>query len=271
MPSPFPGMDPYLEGPTMWPDFHGAMLPAFRRQLAAQAPDPYYVKLHERRYTWTPSRTGRSDVGQDLSIAEAGSGSRGSAVAVARATPGVELLQVAMPVEAREVSLRIRDRGSDDLVTVVELISPNNKTARHPGQLVYLRRRGGVLGRDANLVEVDLLRGGQRMPMQDPWPATHYTVMVSRMDRRPDCEVYGVRLQRRLPVVAIPLRPGQPDLQLDLQAAMNECYDDAGYGRMVRYCGPPTVPLPIEDQEWAERVCGRCEETREPTGDLARV
>jgi hypothetical protein len=148
------------------------------------------------------------------------------------------------------VTIEIRDVAKRELVTAIEVLSPTNK--RSEGYKEYLDKRARVLGSTAHLLEIDLLRKGQRVPLQQPLPPVSYFVFLSRANRRPLTEVWPIRLQERLPVVPVPLQAPDPDIQLDLQAAFDMAYDTFGYDLLVDYTRPPEVPLEGNDAAWAE-------------------
>src|SRR4051794_28741042 len=50
MPSPFPGMNPYLEQDDIWHDFHERFLPAAAEAIGAQVQPDYIVKIDEHVY-----------------------------------------------------------------------------------------------------------------------------------------------------------------------------------------------------------------------------
>ena len=50
MKSPFPGMDPYLEHPSLWPDVHNRLITAVADDLSARVAPRYYVGLERRTY-----------------------------------------------------------------------------------------------------------------------------------------------------------------------------------------------------------------------------
>ena len=147
--------------------------------------------------------------------------------------------------------LEIRDRRNRQLVTVIELLSPANK---RPGgdRDQYLAKRQKVLASTAHLVEIDLLRGGQRPPVAD-LPACDYCVLVSRSEARPRVGLWPLQLRDRLPVIPIPLRNPDPDAQLDIQAVLHDIYDRARYATYL-YDGSPDPPLSPEDEAWARQV-----------------
>jgi hypothetical protein len=144
--------------------------------------------------------------------------------------------------------LEIRDRESRELVTVLELLSPANKYAG-PDREQYLAKARLLQRSLVNLVEIDLLRGGQRMPWLD-MPPCDYCVVVSRVEQRPKAGFWPIRLRDRLPEIPVPLRPGDSDARLDLQEVLHRIYDAAGYEYHI-YSGPPEPLLSGEDANWA--------------------
>src|SRR5580658_9246222 len=177
MPSPFPGMNPFIERADLWNDFHNSFIPAARELLAPQIRPRYYVRIEEHLFIHEPTASERFPPGKpDLSIHPMSS-TLDSKNAVALAAPA----SVGMPMiveEERLPYLEIRDRNRDQVVTVLELLSPANKNTG-PYRDQYLAKVGRILSSGTNFVEIDLLRGGPRMP----WarlPTCDYYVVVSR-------------------------------------------------------------------------------------------
>ncbi len=250
MPSPFPGMNPYLEQPDLWQDFHQWFVPAAAKAISSQVLPRYIVRLEadifihsmeeERRFV------GEADVG--LTSSPESSGSRRPASAVVEAPAHVTL-----PIpDARERHsyLEIRDRRTHDIVTVVEVLSPSNKYAGDDRER-YLRKREQILLSKANLVEIDLMRGGPRLPAED-LSECDYCVLVSRPAVRPKAECWPIRLREPLPLVPIPLKVGETDASLDLQSILHAVYDDAGFEFFI-YDQPPQPRLRPEDDAWARQ------------------
>jgi hypothetical protein len=131
------------------------------------------------------------------------------------------------------------------LVTAIEVLSPTNK--RGEGYQEYLNRRRQLLYSSAHLIEIDLLRSGQRVPMQQPLPPAAYFVLVSRAERRPIVEVWPIQLSMRLPIIPVPLWAGDPDVTLDLQLALDTIYDALNYDLSLDYTRSPEVPLQGEE------------------------
>lgn len=251
MPSPFPGMNPYLEQDDVWHDFHESYLPRVRDHIAAQLADHYVVKIDEHVYIHEPSAEQRVFLGRgDVFVATRQQPASASGLATAASGPA----QVVLPtVDVEGVSfLEIRDRRERRLVTVVELLSPSNKY-QGPDRDQYLAKRGKLLASSAHLVEIDLLRGGPRMPLAGPLPACDYYALVSRMQARPRADFWPIRLRDPLPVIPIPLREPDLDAHLDLQAVLHDLYDAARY-RTYIYESPPQPALTAEDDAWAREL-----------------
>lgn len=249
MPSPFPGMNPYLEQEDVWHDFHQSFIPLLRELLAAQLSPAYVVKVEEQLYVHELSADerlflGRADVGVAGTRPAALASSRATAQAPAYATivPAVDLI--------RRSFIQIRDRQSRDLITVVEFLSPSNKRVSGDREQ-FLAKRRQILNSPVHFVEIDFLRGGPRMPMED-LPDCDYYVMVSRAEERPRAGVWPIRLRERLPTIPIPVRTPDPDATVDLQVALNRLYDVAGYHYYI-YAGNPQPPLHPDDAAWARQ------------------
>lgn len=229
MPSPFPGMNPYLEQNDTWEDFHHEFLSRARAQLEAQVGPAYYVKVEVRLYIHELSAQERRYFGR-------------ADVAVTSPMPAVEF--------ARESWLEVRDRRDRRVMTAIELLSPGNKD-RADHREAYLAKRNEILAGNIHLVEIDLLRGGER-PSIPLLPKCDYYALVSRCEHRPSMSFWPISLRQRLPVIAVPLSGDDPNAQLDLQQALDEAYDAARYGKYI-YAEEPQPPLPSADAEWARQ------------------
>jgi hypothetical protein len=252
MPSPFPGMNPYLEQSSVWHDFHESFMPLAREVLSSQVLPRYIVKIDEHLYIHeTTEATRRLIVRADLHVAGlAPSEGRASAAAQVLEAPA-EVTAVPMVDFERHPYLEIRDRETRTVITVVEFLSPSNKYAG-PDRDQYVAQRWELLYSSVNLVEIDLLRGGPRMPWQD-MPECDYCVIVSRPEQWPRAGVWPIRLRERLPEIPVPLRPGEADARLDLQQILHRIYDAAGYGYYI-YTGQPEPALSAEDAAWASQI-----------------
>jgi hypothetical protein len=249
MPSPFPGMDPYLEGP-LWTTLHFSLAAELVRQLAPRL-RPRYLVLPVERFVLdtidTVSITTTSiypDVGLVQSQPQP---SREEALTIA--TAPLRLATV-VPEAVPHVTIEIRNTAERTLVTAIEILSPTNK--RGQGRVEYLAKREGILLSTAHLLEIDLLRQGQRVPMREPLPSAPYFVFLSRGRERPFTEVWPISQREPLPVVPVPLLPDDADAPLDLQLVFTNVYDLLNYDLVVDYRQPPAIPLDEADAVWAE-------------------
>jgi Protein of unknown function (DUF4058) len=245
MPSPFPGMNPYLERATAWESFHPQFIAAAVTHIAAQLRPEYVVRIESRLYIHEPPAdrryAGRSDLGI-IRPSGLGNSQAGTATAPARVT-------ILDAVDVQRVGyLTIRDRDGNDLITVIELLSPTNKYAG-PDREQYLGKRREILRSRAHFIEIDLLRGGPRMPPED-LPTCDYCAIVGRMEDRPDAGVWPWRLREPMPALPVPLRTHDPDATLNLKAVLDHAYDDGRYGNYI-YSGPPEPRLSPDDTAWA--------------------
>jgi hypothetical protein len=251
MPSPFPGMNPYVERASVWHDFHERWIPLVADLIGAQVLPRYFVRIDEHMYIHELSAEERRFIGRsDLLVpALTPSSAATSTVSPVLNAPG----EVGVPaVDSETLSfLEIRDRDNHQLVTVIELLSPSNKYAG-PDREQYLAKARQLQRSWVHFVEIDLLRGGPRMPWLD-LPECDYCVVVSRVEQRPRAGFWSIGLRDRLPEIPIPLRPGDADARLDLQQVLHRIYDAAGYAYYI-YSGPPEPPLSAPDAAWASQV-----------------
>lgn len=253
MPPPFPGMDPYIERPALWPDFHNDLAPTIRAQLNSLILPRYYAALTV--YT----------VYEVISIGEPAG--RFPGVSVATRRPGLGLMEPSMatlapgavpsrvayaePLELSRVEIRLA--GEDRVVTIIEILSPANK--RHGGGYEdYLEKRQEIFRSTAHLIEIDLLRAGTRPPLEDPVPTAPYYVTLSRATRRPLVEVWPIQLNQLLPVIPIPLLYPDPDSSLDLGEAVATVYERAAYAYRIDYSQPPPPPVTEDEGRWVDQL-----------------
>lgn len=252
MPSPFPGMDPFIEAQE-WTDFHSRYINILSDQLTPDLRPRFTTRIERRVYV--ESVGDKQSIVPDVTItnsqrdtgpADSGFGSS-PASSVATTIAPVECPLV-MPVEHRESYLVIRNRQDQRVVTVIELLSPANKRSG-TGRDVYLEKRSEVLASRTNLIELDFLRGGQRMPMAAPLPTGEYFAIVCRRGRV-IADVYAWPLAHRLPVIPVPLDRDVAEVPLDLQQAFETTFERAAYLDTLRYSEPLSPPLSDEQQLW---------------------
>ena len=259
MPSPFPGMDPYLEG-YLWPDVHHALASEIRRQLAPQL-TPRYVARIVIRTVVEELKSGDSvavmipDVevfaGRRAEAAPPAAPGAATATAVAIA-PAPVVWPQSLTFEADISSVEIRDVAGGTLVTSIEILSPTNK--RGAGRDEYQTKRRRVILAQAHLLEIDLLREGRRPVPRTGSPRAPYYVFLTRAGHPGRAEVWPIQLRDPLPVVPVPLRPPDADTPLDLAKALAAIYDEARYDLSLDYGQPPDPPLEGAEAEWAAEL-----------------
>jgi len=263
MPSPFPGMDPFLEHPDFFPDLHGAMQFCFREALQMVLPAPYFAVINERLWVETSARY----VEPDTDVIHGGptvEEPQGGGVAVAARARTEPLVVEVTDDERSEAYVEIRTRtldGGERVVTVIEVLSLSNKTLGEKGRDLCLEKQREVLGSAIHLIEIDLLRGGEHTTpvslerLVRKAGGFDYHVSVHRFDQPGRFFIYPWKLQSPLPEIAVPLLPGHGEVPLDLQAALTRCYDTGPYRRRVRYEPERIVPsLGAERNDWLRQV-----------------
>lgn len=253
MPSPFPGMDPYLE--SHWGDVHHSFITYARDQLNKDLPDELRARVEERVFVESPAE--RRPIVPDVRVLERPARRRkavSSSGSVATAEPFVVPL-----AEITEGYIEIRDASSGHrVITVIEVLSPSNKTSGD-AQEKYLRKRQELCAGRVSLVEIDLLRAGQRLlPFPLDWLPrdyrTPYQAWARRGSRLTDIEVYAVALRQPLPTLPIPLRPTDTDAKLQLQPLLEQCYENGSYAKDIDYRADPEPPLGTADARWADAL-----------------
>jgi hypothetical protein len=246
-------MDPFIEG-QRWRDFHHNFLAEIQRTLMPQLRPRYEALVAERVYLEHHPEPPPPWIEPDVTVVQepAGRGARGGG-GVAVLTPMVPV-PIVMPERVREDYLELRVRETGDVVTVIEVLSPTNKRGGSDGRQEYLQKREEVILSTAHLVEFDLLRSGQRLPMARPLPEADYYAIVSRARRRPICDVAHFTLRHTLPTIGIPLAGEDPDVTLDLGAVFTRVYEAVGYDYRLRYDLPVAPPLEPEDEAWVQAI-----------------
>ncbi len=256
MPSPFPGMNPYLEYPGLWPDFHQSFIVECRQRLMRQLPPAYAARVGVTvRLVRVDDGEGRSFL-PDVGVSKLSNAPTAGSSSVPTSTAVLEPITVTVPelVEEKEYEIRIVRHETEQLVTVIELLSPTNKDASDVGHAEYAAKRRRLLRLPVHLVEIDLLAGGTRPQIDQPWPKGDYYALVSRAGRRPHAGVVCWSVRDRLPTIPVPLSEGDPDLDLDLDAVFRQTFDSNQYDRLVKYAIRFQAPLSPEDRVWAEGI-----------------
>lgn len=254
MPTPFPGMDPYLERASRWHPFHTLLVSEIALALAPLIAPHYYVSVEERMYIVS----GEQPFAKRPDVAVIGKpvSSRGPISSVQAAQySGALVIEVPLPEEVSERYLEIRDVDTDEVVTVIEVLSPSNKQPGK-GRALYLRKRQQVLALLTSLVEINLLRAGEPMPLSQKLTSDYY-ILVCRGWERPGALFFPFSVRDPIPEVPIPLRQGDAEPTLDLNTVLHDLYDRARFDLRIDYGQPPDPPLTPEDTEWAAALLER--------------
>jgi len=256
MNSPFPGMDPYLENPATWPNLHSRLIVGIANLLAPQIRPKYRVVVEESVYKQDESNSavliGVPDVSVQQSISSQLKSeellSSGS-VAVAELKP--VSVTVPMPSTVKHRYLEIRSLRTSEVIAVIEILSPVNK--RGEGRQKYESKRLEILESQTHLVEVDLLHMGLPMPMLNCNIESHYRVLVSNSEKRPEAQLYPFSLPQPLPTFEIPLQSEDTSVTVDLAPILDNIYELSGYDLDVDYRQDPTPKWPAPDLAWIDQ------------------
>jgi hypothetical protein len=250
----FPGMDPYLEDPAIWPGVHTSLIVYIRDQLQPLLRPRYVAMIDERVYVHAPDNR---DYIPDVYVKKPRPDALSSAAVVDLDEPVV----VQIPgLEVHEAFIEIRERKSNQkVVTAIEVISPSNKYAG-AGRDAYLTKQHDVRRSQAHLVEIDLLRYGPHvLAIAESYVRGQgdydYLISINRAGGLRDrFEYYARTVKQPLPRIRIPLAGADPDVRLDLQAAMTQVHEAGAYRDEIRYDRPCVPPLRPEDQAWADEL-----------------
>jgi len=242
-------MDPYLENPSTWPDLHSSLISYIREELQPQIRPKYIARIGER----VELSNFRRGYIPDVLLIRSAPSRYGEALADGPLVAD-EPTTIAMLEEERRVPfLEIIHHPSGEVVTLIEVLSPANKTGEDRQK--YLRKQDAIRNSRTNLVEIDLLGEGPSTTLARlgdiSEPANwRYIVSVFRSQEREKVETYPIPLQSRLPRCRIPLRSEDKDVVLDLPAVFTRCYDVGGYDLLIDYTQPPPVALHSAEMAW---------------------
>ncbi len=220
MPSPFPGMDPYLEADALWPAFHHQLVAGLYQILLPGLVDRYRARVGQRTY-----------------VTE------------------MALFTSVVRDQHCEEFIEVRQRGDGRVVTLIDIVSPANKSSAE-GRRAYLTKRAEAKAGGASLVEIDLVLQGEPLLdySRDGLPDWNYAVTVTRSTQPDRYEIYTATLQKRLPRFRLPLASDDRDTVLDLQSAFARCYDQGGFGGQIDYRQDPGVRLTDADRKWVDEL-----------------
>ena len=248
MPSPFPGMNPYLEHPDRWPTVHNRLIVGLADLLTPQLLPKYQVDIDKRVYEVTGLNTvliGRPDVTVQESRTHTPKQKMSVSVNVKRAP-----LKVTLPMaeEVREPYLEVKDTETQKVVTAIEILSPTNK--RGEGRQKYIEKREKILNTRTNLIEIDLLTQGDPLPVSQQDIFSHYRILVSRSSVRPSADLYAFNLPEPIPDFPLPLAEVDTEPTIDLQSLLENVYERSGYDYFIDYNKDIELSLPDSDIDW---------------------
>jgi Protein of unknown function (DUF4058) len=255
----FPGMDPWLEHPDLWPDVHTSLITAIRDELMPRVLPRYVVRVESR----TTVLTGL-DVDllyrPDLAVRTASLSGRSNGAGVAVTEPPIaKPFHIVVSVdddEIEETFLTIRELPNRTLVTAIEVLSPTNKKTKD-ARTEYLGKRRNLIRSGVNFVEIDLLRSGEPMPVRNCPLRGDYGILVCRPRLGRSAELYGFSYTTPIPDFPIPLMPGDAEPSLKLNEVLHALIDRARYDLSIDYGEPPEPPLRPEDESWAAAIIAR--------------
>ncbi len=259
MRSPFPGMDPYLE--KHWGDVHQAFVTYLRDLLQPQLPSGLRARMGERVYIELPEGMRREYYPDVRVIERPGKRPDDGGVAVAETTEAAvgDYFLIDIRIEPKTESyIEVIDlRSGHRVITTIEVSSPTNKRVG-AGRRLYVEKRQDMMRAGVNTVEIDLLRDGETLLPggHDQVSATDnraYLVWIWRARDPEHLAVHRIPVRVRLPVIRIPLRPGDADVSVDLQAILEQCYRNGGYDD-INYRVAPLPPIEADDAAWADAL-----------------
>lgn len=238
-------MNPYLECPSIWEDFHANLAGEIQAQLNPRLRPKYVAALTPRvTYDEILVETKPKSIKPDVSVLQRGDQPpSGEPVAIA---PPPLTARVPQEVPVKLFTVEVRETADGTLVTAIEILSPVNKRRGHEAFAAYQRKRRDLARSQVNLLEIDLLRQGERFPLLDDLPDEPYFVFLQRIGI-PRVHVWPISIGEPIPVVPVPLLEPDPDVPLDLGQAIDNIYDRAAYDLRIDYSQPPPGPeLPAE-------------------------
>ena len=244
---PFPGMNPWLENPTLWKGIHQRLITALADILAPQLEPRYFVAVETHTYISTSPTLPIQTRYPDVSVIKIG-----EAPVTYAAAPGVMLpvvVDLPLPEPYEEPYLEVRLMPNGEVVTVIELLSHTNKRVGDERQS-YLQKREALINSDVHFVEIDFLRAYQPMPFTEHLPAD-YRIFIRRRELGRKAHLYAFSLRQAIPPFPLPLLPDDTEPVVDLGTILHDLYDRARYRLIIDYSKPPVPNLSEADAIWA--------------------
>jgi hypothetical protein len=254
MPSPFPGMDPYLESPFFWHQVHSRLIVALSNDLGRRLRPKYYAAIETRTYL----EDGPDSIFVGIPDAIVFSGTQAETLPQNTTTLTLPITQpqkvrLVEPIEVKERYLEIRKVGSHEVIAAIEVLSPRNKQGM--GRKIYLEKRQRLLETASHFVEIDLLRISQPIPVAGTTGRSDYRVLVSPAGDRPNADLYSFNLRDKIPVFPLPLRHDDEQIAIDLGLLLHGIYEEGCFDLQIDYYQPVPEPmLSKQDTAWVAEM-----------------
>ncbi|MGB3556925.1 MAG: DUF4058 family protein [Geitlerinemataceae cyanobacterium] len=255
MPSPFPGMNPYLEDSAYWSSVHHWLITEIARFLNQQLAPKYVVAVEVRIYETSGEKSTLIGIPDNIiaKSSETSIKSPESNVAVAVTSTQPLTIELSLTETIKQGYLEVRRVGTGEVITAIEILSPINKNLGE-GRIKYEKKRQHILSSYTNFVEIDLLRQGNSMIALNQNIERDYRILVSPSNQRPQAYLYAFDLQDVIPVFTLPLRSEDPEIILDLQNILHQIYNQGRYDLIIDYKQKIIPALSNTDAIWVENL-----------------
>jgi len=248
MQSPFPGMDPYLEGAD-WSDFHNSLAYVLKRMLVQQVTPDYVVRL-EKYVVLDTFASNDIDISYpDVAVWQKPPETVDESTASYNTPPTITPPNLSLPfpviMEVPVPVVEIRDASDNRLVTSIEILSPVNK--RLPGFNKHLHKQQKLHEKGVHLLEIDLLRQGRRAYRHPKAQSAHYLVALLRAGHA-KADVWTINIKDPLPQTPVPLKSPDKDAVLNLQEAFHMVYEESDYAHALPYSNDPPPPVFMQEE-----------------------
>jgi hypothetical protein len=252
-------MDPYLEAPWIWPDVHHGLISMSQAALNPKLRPGYVARVELRVYISDEDDPAGKIYVPDVRVESNPKrhGVKTSKTKTVLTTPEPIIVPTLMDEEIEEAFLKIIHVETQDLVTLIEVLSPTNKIKGSRGRASFMAKRHEIMNTEVNWVEIDLLRAGVPSVTDPPLRASDYRILISRGDQRTRTRYWPISVRQPLPTIPIPLRGKDPDVPLDLSAVFKQVYENGAYEVSLNYRKPPQPPLDDDDGKWAKDLFRR--------------
>lgn len=256
MTSPFPGMNPYLENPDLWSEVNHRLITAIADDISSHLSEKYRVAIEKRTYRLDSEDSLLIGI-PDVAIlatkpqVEKSDLSASNTATITLSENKSVTVTVPLPLEIREGYLEIRKVATGRVITVIEILSPTNKLTKD-GRSSYLKKREQLLGSDTNLVEIDLIRNGEKMPIIANIPDTDYRILIIRSHSLPSAQLFAFTVREAIPNFPIPLQKCEAEIEVNLQNLLIGIYERARFDLTLNYNQNPVPDLLQKDRKWMD-------------------